>query len=271
MESWHGLNYYTENTTKWVQLMNLSTAEWGLGFLPATLVAIPGHLNDSYDFPSDSIVIENASKTKAGVAHIEALIFGLASTIVGLWALYWLYVNHSEMFSPRSSQNSEPSDAASQGTSVTELTTFDDGFVQAKDFLRNLKYFYYDSDKSELEVGEKDISIEGISTDDIENAGALFRKMYGLDLKLWSMENSRERTAAGRNKIMHESDAILAEVTQQVHVWQADMSNPTTTPATEDEKREMYEIVETLRSIGQERYPNKQPVYIGTESRRRAR
>lgn len=271
MESWQGLNYYTRNTKKWVQLMNLSSAEWGLGFLPATLVAIPGHLNDTYDFPPDSIVIQNASKTTLGSIHIEEIIFGLASGIVFLWAVVWLYVNRSEIRSPRSSQDSIPSDAASQGTSVTALTALDDGFVRANDFLRDLKYFYYDSDKSKLEVGEKDISIEGISTDDIENAGALFRKMYGLDLKLWSMENSRERTAAERNKIMHESDAILAEVTQQVHVWQADMSNPTTTTATEDEKREMDEIVETLRAIGQERYPSKRPVYIGTESRRRAR
>ncbi|KAH7012860.1 hypothetical protein EDB80DRAFT_362334 [Ilyonectria destructans] len=271
MESWQGLNYYTRNTTKWVQLMNLSTAEWGVGFLPATLVAIPGHLNDTYDFPSDSIVIQNASKTTVGSRHIEKIIFGLVAGIVILWALLWLYVNRSEILSPRSSQNLKPSDAASQGTSVTALTTFDDGFVKAADFRHKLQYFYYDCDKSMLEVGEKDISIEGISTDDIENAGALFRKMYGLDLKLWSMQNSRERTAAERNKIMHESDAILAEVTQQVLVWQADMSHPTTATATEDEKRQMDEIVEILSSIGIERYPKKQPVYIGSEGRRRPR
>ncbi|KAF7556189.1 hypothetical protein G7Z17_g1666 [Cylindrodendrum hubeiense] len=249
MESWEGRNYYTRNTTRWVQLMNLSTAEWGIGFLPATLVAIPGHLNDTYDFRSDSIFIENASKPTLGSRHIENIIFGLVSGIVILWALVWLYVNRSEIFSPHSTQKPNTSDASSHTTSVTELSTLGNGFVKAADFKHQLQHFYYDGENSMLEVCEKDYSTEKISTDDIEGAGALFRKMYGLDLQLWATQNSRQVTPDARNNLMHQSDAILAEVRRQVRVWQVNMNDPTTAAATEKEKREIGEIEEILKSI----------------------
>ncbi|KAI0450096.1 hypothetical protein F5B21DRAFT_529306 [Xylaria acuta] len=37
MESWENYNYYTTNATTWVELMNLSTAEFGLGYFPRGL------------------------------------------------------------------------------------------------------------------------------------------------------------------------------------------------------------------------------------------
>ncbi|KAH7176557.1 hypothetical protein EDB81DRAFT_42697 [Dactylonectria macrodidyma] len=260
MESWEGLNYYTRNTTKWVQLMNLSTVEWGIGFFPANLFAIPGPLNDTYDFPSDAIVIQNASKTNVGSRHTEKIIFGLVSGIVILWALAWLYVSRSEILSPRGKQNQNlnPGEEASQGTSVTAMANLDEGFVKAADFQHQIQYFYYDSDMSMLEAHEKNPRIDEVATQDIEDAGALCRKMYGLDMHLWSKKRARKVKTSDRNGWMHQSDAILAEVRRQVFAWQANLSDGNTSQATENEKRQLEEIVEMLNLIGPERYPNKQ-------------
>ncbi|KAH7158108.1 hypothetical protein B0J13DRAFT_543572 [Dactylonectria estremocensis] len=260
MESWEGANYYTRNTTKWVQLMNLSTVEWGIGFFPANLVAIPASLNNTYNFPSDTIVIQNASKTNVGSRHTEKIIFGLVSGIVILWALAWLYVSRSEILSPRGKQNDtlSPHDAASQGTSVTVMTNLDDGFVKAADFQHQIQYFYYDSDMSMLEAHEKDPLTDEVSTQDIEDAGALCRKMYRLDMHLWSKKRARKVKPSDRNAWMHQSDAILVEVRRQVFAWQANLNDGSTAPASENEKRQLDEIVGMLNLIGPERYPNKQ-------------
>jgi len=91
MESWDGENYYTTNFTEMVALMNLSTAEWGVGYLPPNLVAIPDALNDTYGFGSDTLVIEYAARTEVGSRDTEKVIFGVTSGVVILWAAVWLW------------------------------------------------------------------------------------------------------------------------------------------------------------------------------------
>ncbi|KAK7427625.1 hypothetical protein QQZ08_005900 [Neonectria magnoliae] len=264
MDSWRNQNYYTRNTTRWVELMNSSTAEWRIGFFPANVVAISGRLNDTYDFPSNATVIENASKTTNKKVPPESVVFIVVSIIVVLCMIWWASANRAEIFSPRKSQ-------AWKSTEPTP--TIPENFVQASEFDRQLQNFYYNGDKSLPEVREKDPRVDIISTEDIEDAGALFRKMYGLDMSLWATQNSRQVTPAERNKMKYQSDAILSEVRRLVRAWQVNMDSPHTAAATEAEQRQMAEILAQLDSISDERYPDKTPLYAESvyTGRRRAR
>ncbi|KAK7911709.1 hypothetical protein PG985_014190 [Apiospora marii] len=95
MESWESnpSKIYTTNQTLWVELMNQSTSEWSLGWLPANVYAINGTLassNPPVQFPDGAFVIEGAGVTTAGSAAIEDLIFGLATAAVLLSGIIWL-------------------------------------------------------------------------------------------------------------------------------------------------------------------------------------
>lgn len=257
MESWQGLNYLTKNPTKWVELMNLSTVEWGVGYLPAGVVAIPGKLNVTYNLPAGTIVIQNASKSEVGSRDVEKIIFGITSGVVILWAGIWLYLNRLK-FSTRGTEPLLPtgSDAASHGTSIT-LNNRDENFVSASEFYHQLRYFYYESEKSEPEIKEKNLDEESVEADDIEKATALLREMFNLDLMIWAKQSSRQTTRGERAEMMAKSDAILAEVNRLVAAWDVNLNDPRRTAATDMEKQEMMEIVEILRQIGPQRYPNK--------------
>ncbi|KAG3178612.1 hypothetical protein PC129_g25485, partial [Phytophthora cactorum] len=134
--------------------------------------------------------------------------------------IWWTSANRAEIFSPRKPQawkSTEPAAAIIPAA-----------FVQAVDFDHQLQNFYYNGDKSLPEAREKDPRADVITTEDIEHAGALFRKMYGLDMSLWATQNSRQVTPAQRNVMKHQSDAILAEVRQLVGAWKANMDSPHT-------------------------------------------
>ncbi|CAM1505506.1 Fc.00g111430.m01.CDS01 [Cosmosporella sp. VM-42] len=275
MESWHGYNYYTRDPRQWVKLMNLSTTEWGIGFLPANLYAIPDSYNDSWKFPVNATVIQHAAKTEVGSRDIEKIIFGVASGIVILWAIVWLWINRNKLPgvgddnpNPNLRTNGNGFETASQGTSVTALTAYGENFVKAADFQNQLRYFYYESDKSELEIREKDLQAEDVTADDIEAATKLLRDMYSLDLRLFARQNSRETTQAQRNEWMCQSDAILDELNRLVATWDINMNNPQAMGVTEKERNEIAEIRDILMSIGPERYPNKQRVPDGSHRSR---
>lgn len=266
MESWRGLNYLTKNPTKWVELMNLSTVEWGVGYFPAGVVAIPGRLNVTYNFPAGTIVIENASKSEVGSRDVEKIIFGITSGVVILWAAIWLFLNRLKF----STDGTEPllptgSDVASHGTSIT-LNNLDENFITAGDFHHKLRYFYYESEKTEPEIREKNLNEESVDADDVEKATSLLREMFNLDLLIWAKQNSRQTTRGGRADMMAKSDAILFEVNRLVKSWDTNLKD---TGASDTEKQEMMEIVEILRQIGPQRYPNKYSQHDDTDRRSR--
>ncbi|KAK3687824.1 hypothetical protein B0T22DRAFT_139835 [Podospora appendiculata] len=224
MESWDGYNYYTTNPAQWVMLMNLSTSEMGLAPLPPNLVAIPGSLNDSYSFPNNTIVIENASKSQLGSRDIEKIIFGVTAGVAILWGIIWLYWTWKretnggsrKLFRPRTGY---PTTA--DATSETQLASLmDDGrFVSAEAFRNKLLHFYYENVQTGIEMTEKDVAIEGIDAEDVEAVTALVQKMYAVDLELWSHQSSRYVTEAKRNQLRKKSDAILAEVRRIANSW----------------------------------------------------
>ncbi|KAF6806098.1 hypothetical protein CMUS01_14453 [Colletotrichum musicola] len=68
MNSWKHVNHYTESNTRWVEMMNLSTPELGVGWIPANVVAIPETLNNSIAsrYPPNTTFIENVSEERIG-------------------------------------------------------------------------------------------------------------------------------------------------------------------------------------------------------------
>ena len=260
MESWRGRNYLTSKPDKWIELMNLSTVEWGIGYLPAGLKAIAGRLNSSYQFPPHTTVIQNAGKEEAGSRDVEKIVFGVTSGVVIFWAIIWLYLNYSKFSSVGNTPlNPTSSDAASLGTSITMNNFDDENFVKTRDFRDKLRYFYYESDKTEVEIREKDFRHESVDAEDIETVNALLRQMFSLDLKLWAGQQTRRARQGGNAELMAKSDAILAEVHRLVASWNVNLNDPQTTVATDAEKQEMRKIVEFLQRIGTQRYANMYP------------
>ncbi|KAF5027433.1 hypothetical protein F66182_453 [Fusarium sp. NRRL 66182] len=213
MESWKGLNYYTRDPIQWVQLMNLSTVEWGIGYLPRNLYAIPGTLNSSYDIPDDAILIQHAAETESGSRDTEKIIFGVASGIVILAMGCWLWFNWHDFVSPEArDRNPEPE----AGSSTTVQSSSGESVLDHDRFINELSKYYDLYAKSHLEAVERDIMEDGFAVEDIEAVSKLLRSMFTRNITLWTEENSPEMTDERRNKLMRESEAILEEVHRRV-------------------------------------------------------
>ncbi|KAI5458970.1 hypothetical protein BGZ63DRAFT_390056 [Mariannaea sp. PMI_226] len=265
MESWKGLNYYTRDPKGWVRLMNLSTAEWGVGFFPPNVVAIPGKLNSSYSFDPGTIVIQHAAKSKVGTNGIESIIFITASLVSILCTGLWLWRNLDNLKSggERSQPQNPNPDDASQATEGTALNGVSENRgVSASRFEGLLKHLYYDSIHSELEAWEKDANMEGVTADDVEDAINLLRRMYVIDLEMWARGDERGFTNDQRNVQQWKSDAILAETHRLVDEWQLILqsSGIGATSKEEEEAEEIKEIKKILNKIGDTRYEEKYPI-----------
>jgi hypothetical protein len=229
MEWWEGQNYYTKNNTKWTQLMNMSCEEWGLGWFPSNVIAIPGPFNDSwaYMFPPDTIFIENASETDVGDRSIEGVVFGLASAIVLSWAVGWFIRNirkktlllaHFQTVEANSAVNSS---AASQNTGATAVTRGIDNEEGAilghAVFVRLVKEFY-PNESTELELYEKSPD-EAIDVQDVEAVADLLRKMLLIDLVLWGRDGMPKVSGVERERDRARSDALLGEARKLINTW----------------------------------------------------
>lgn len=264
MKSWNGLNYYTTNTTLWVELMNRSTEEWGIGYLPARLVAIPGKFNSSYNISDDAILIQHAAKTKAGSRDTEKIVFGVASGIVILFMVAWIWYNWDDLKPPKDDDEATiivpGEDATSARTRTTELTANEKDKQEFKAFCQQLEERYYSDKKSELEAAERDIVEEsGPTADkpwvgDMEEAAALLRKLYSLKIKMRNDGDSEHVTLAERSRNLAESDAILAEVNRLVEARAAAMRDPSQLRAEGEEMAEMEEVEVVLGEIEAENH-----------------
>ncbi|KAH0443917.1 hypothetical protein CcaCcLH18_00743 [Colletotrichum camelliae] len=263
MESWEGHNYYTANISKWVDLMNISTADWGIGWLPSNVVAIPYALNDSIaaQYPENTTFIENASKSTTGHRATEKIVFGVVSGLAILWAVVWLYYSlRTDKFEyrPIDFGSSDNYGSAKPGRYSSSHGTLENGTSQLMDvmeFERNLKRFYSQI-KTGLEYEDKsshgDTSIRG---DDVEAVTNLLRIMYDLDLGIWS----RQDIHAGEDHEMHNtesrtrSNAIWAEVREIVGKWEAGLTNGSVRlPPNEQEN--MKDIISLFGQYRKDRY-----------------
>ncbi|KAI0811533.1 hypothetical protein GGR55DRAFT_105028 [Xylaria sp. FL0064] len=107
MESWEGYDYYTTNTTTWVDLMKLSTTEFGLGYFPKAIVAIPGYLNSSAQFPDDTFVIELFGLDQFDQGQTVKALLGAVSGVALFLGGLLLWVNWKTIFHPRNSSNQD--------------------------------------------------------------------------------------------------------------------------------------------------------------------
>src|SRR3569833_1885506 len=166
-----------------VVLMNLSTAEWGIGALPSNLVAIPGAVTDpeNSNIPDSALVIEYAAQAELGSRDAEKVVFGVTSGIVILWGLVWLWFNRRKMFDPHGRSGSSSIGPGSGSLllrcccsvcwgllcvalCVSALVTLGGsggpggGGENAADFQRQLLHFYYEPGVTELEVRAPDVT-----------------------------------------------------------------------------------------------------------------
>ncbi|KAK5660273.1 hypothetical protein OQA88_12813 [Cercophora sp. LCS_1] len=235
MEPWKDVNYYTTNATIMVELMNASTAEWSIGFFPPNVFAIPGSLNESYSFPPDALVIENVSQGKFGELEIERAIFGGTSGVVLACALAWLAWRHfwvQKLLSPRGSSAPAESvpgvfDAERSGGSATgesnmlELGWYgfgSDSFVEDEKFKAELS-IYYDDVKTEPELYKKNLAVDDVVAEDVVAGTELLRRLYDLQLKIWSEKGSHEVTQEQRDLDEAQRDALLADYRKLVSTW----------------------------------------------------
>jgi hypothetical protein len=248
MESWEGYNYYTTDNQKWIQLMNYSTAEWRVGWLPLNVAAIPGPLNNSWQFPPGTTVIENASLPDIGDRGIEKVVFGVTSGVVILWAAWWLgrSIYRGTLFKPLSNHDETDNDA-------------DDGRLDHEEFMQTLCNYYYPPIQTELELYEKNPYVEDVAGEDVEAVMELLRRMYDCDLGLYSLQYSPEAQDEERDELRIKSDAILAEVRTIVTSWNHQQEDVQRRAQwwDKEERDRLREIVETMQMIPEKRYdPN---------------
>jgi len=244
MESWEGYNYYTTNATAWVQLMNYSTAEFGLGYFPPSIVAIPGALNGSYHFSNSTYVIQYAGRADSDNRATEKIVFGIVSAIAIAFALIWLWFNRKTLFHPRNSNQQDVLPRANSPTSnytgTTELTPLQDNkFWGADDFKDQIFNFYYEPVYTEVELFEKSIE-DGVETEDIEAVTALLRKMYADELYLWAQQSNPSFTEAQEKEMIDKKIAIQEEIVHKVEEWAA--MGPRATVHTNWDAREQKEL-----------------------------
>jgi hypothetical protein len=255
MESWEGLNYYTRDIYGWTNLMNRSTAELGVGWFPSNVIAIPDTIaNTTEQLRSDAVVIENASRADIGDRGIEKIVFGVTSGIVLLWAVLWLSWRcwTGTLLSPRTSpqpisQKSSVTATEQNGKGVGDGET---GFVTAEYFEEQLNHYYHPDIDTKLEMQEKDISTEGVSAADAEAMTDLLRKMYKLDLTLWSEQSVRGEQTDAANIVM-KSEAIWEEVRRELLGWTAQQG---VTRWDDNERQQLHNISRILHNMPQRRY-----------------
>ena len=124
-------------------------------------------------------------------------------------------------------------------------------YATAEQFQGELQKFYDPPTNTELEEYEKDVGKEPITAEDVEAVTDLLRKMYDLDLGLWSHENSTYVSDQVRDEYREKSDAVLAEIRRIVTSWNERQSRRRWSP---DELEELKAIVQQLALIPPKRY-----------------
>jgi hypothetical protein len=262
MDAWkaEGVNWYTANHLEWAKILSLSTQDWNLAPFPDHVFAIPGTLDNSTlknSLPSDAkFVVQNAGMQSLGSSKIEQIIFATTTVIVcgvGLaWAIY--HAKRGTLRRPKvSSSPSRPGSRQSGRTAYTAVTVEEDGFLTHESFKDQLRHYYYGGIETELEPGEKDVTTESVSGEDVERLTELLRQMYGLDLQRWATGSYSDAHAGEMQHIGMKSDAILEEVRRILASWER-KGNAAMGGWGGEEKKAFERIQEILRGIPQKRH-----------------
>ncbi|KAK0646942.1 hypothetical protein B0T16DRAFT_414486 [Cercophora newfieldiana] len=257
MESWDGQDLanvanLTNATQEWVRLMNLTTTEFGVAPFPPNLIALRSSLENETDlsFPNDTIIIQNAGRTHIGARAIEGVVYGVAVAVALLWAVWWIYMTWSnrEFFKPRRQRS--PNGGFDARSHLLDNLPANPDFISADTF-RNRLASYYPRGETEHELREKDFTLEDITNEDVEAVIELIRRMYELDLEVWSTRNGTKISKEERDALRKKSDAILTEVHSIVGQWRGVTA---ARPWSQEERDRLAEISDILGLIGPERH-----------------
>jgi hypothetical protein len=258
MESWEGYNYYTTNTTRWVELMNYSTFEWGLGYFPPNVHALPGVLNSSHNFPNDTYVIEYAGRSESGNRATEKIVFGIVSAIAIVFIGIWLWFNRKTLFHPRNSSDEDllphSNSPTSSSTAIAELTPLqDDKFWGMDRFKHEIFNFYYEPVETEVELYEKTLE-DGVDTEDIESVTALRRGIYSSLMHLWACQSNLGNTEEQDNEKRRNIAAMQEEVGRRIREWIGNNQNAVATHANwnNGELEVLNELINFIEKRGRE-------------------
>ncbi|GAB1320807.1 hypothetical protein MFIFM68171_11017 [Madurella fahalii] len=260
MESWEGHNYLTSLPTKWVELMNLSTAEWNLGWLPPNVVAIPGALNDTHNFPSGTFVIENAARTDLGSRNAEAVVFGLCSAVALVWGVGWLFwsIKDGTLLKPRPGaarllsrgrHSGETLAAGHEDGSEEGMGGAGWGGFHAAEFEKRLDK-YYPRFASHAEVYERD-GRGALEAGEVVGVSELLVRIFRNDTQLKALQSAPGVGSDEMERLRAQSDAMLAEVHRRVNTW-------TVQGLSEDERREVRAVKTALARHQPPRYRHRE-------------
>ncbi len=224
MESWAGYNVSTTDIAEWLYLMNLSTQEWGLAYLPPGIYVWDPTLNDSFHFPDNSTIIRIPSYAHWTTVQVEGIACGIAAAIALLWAIWYIWRNYKEIFGSQSKTRALSSDEESKEShphmretrnapGAHPTTVWQGEPISDATFRHWISKFYYLNIVTEVELYENDCLLDGVEAEDVVAVTELVRKMCGIDFDVWRNQQARYGISAGKgDELRIKSDAMLAEV-----------------------------------------------------------
>ncbi|KAK3986466.1 hypothetical protein QBC44DRAFT_140046 [Cladorrhinum sp. PSN332] len=260
MESWSNTNIYTTNPVRWVELMNISTAELSIGLFPSNLIAIPGLLSGSHNItiPPGSLVIEKASETLIESRNIESVIFGAASAIVIVVILLWVaahWLLKIPLVHPKATNSRETRDEES-GTTVfgggSNLTFPGNGNpssieTTAHRFASELSVYY--TYVPDFELHQKALEDDDLAPQDVEAGTELLRKRYEKQITLISTEGSHEHDIEDKIKMQMDAQELKLKYEQLLGRWYQDAKDSRgMTRWTDEEMAELKEMIDMIKS-----------------------
>lgn len=259
MESWESYNLTDLPPNKWLELMNLSTADWGMGFFPPNVVAIPTELNDSFaaTFPPGYLIIENA-----GADINTEPVFAATSVPAVVLMIAWFLFSLRDGFKwwrkpapgsdtrakprpPRSPLSGRSSETyTGNGSELGVGIGVGGGGFRAVEFEKKLDR-YYPRFASHAEVYERD-KRGPLEAEEVTAVSELLVRMFRNDTQLRALQ-TQEVGREEMDRLRAESDAMLAEVHRRVLAW-------TTAGLDEEESRVWQEVRAVLARHQAPRY-----------------
>ncbi|TPX14609.1 uncharacterized protein E0L32_005301 [Thyridium curvatum] len=278
MNTWRHQHIYSTHPTIWVDLMNRSTQDWGVGYLPMNVFATNGSLkNGSADIPADprAFIIVHAGNGYTSGSPTPQVVFGIVSFIAIVLTILLSWYNWSTMVTPsnhgmlswitepgyqlsstrathHSARNTVTTGVAAGTSAVDDIEmTANDGLqstakfadmgrvgTSARLFQRQIMQYYYEPVVTELELDVKQPG-EDVDDDDIEEVITLARRMLKFDNDLWSNRSTLGYREATRHRIAEKREAITKDIKDTVSGWARARWDT-------DEREQLTNIMDTL-------------------------
>ncbi|KAK0613568.1 hypothetical protein B0T14DRAFT_569598 [Immersiella caudata] len=235
MESWQNYNYYTNDPSQWIRLMNLSTAEWTVGPFPPNVIAITGALSDidPNSLPRGSLVILFIGLKANNRVGVEKLVFGVTSGLVILWTLFWLFWSWQRglLLRPRprwdhlsedNSNHSASDEDSSQPAQGDNLIFGDTGNnLSRADFQRILSNFYFEPMATELEPCKRvsPTACKRLTGEDLKDATDLAWEAVGIEAELRNLGGDTARTSGAIAELRGKKKVVPERIRDIVQAW----------------------------------------------------